>query len=65
MILPQDALFREEAERFRLRWHCEDCALFDPEGERCSHGYPSERHRAARYEDPDAELLFCKEFTLF
>lgn len=63
MIVPQDALFREQAERYRLRWNCEDCALFDPE-RGCAHGFPTERHRRARYDDPEAALLFCKEFDL-
>ncbi len=63
MIIPQDALFREEAERYRLRWNCEDCVLFNGEA-RCVHEFPTDRHRAGRYEDPEAPLLFCKEFDL-
>ncbi len=63
MIIPQDALFREEAERYRLRWNCEDCVLYNG-ADRCVHEFPTERHRAARYEDAAAPLLFCKEFDL-
>ena len=64
MIIEQDERFRQERARFRLRFNCEDCALFDPNTERCAHGYPVENHRAARYEDPEARLLFCKDFEL-
>ncbi len=64
MRIPQDEQFRRERERFALRFTCEDCALFDPARERCLHGYPSEHHRAARYEDPEADLLYCKDFDL-
>lgn len=64
MIVPQDALFRDEAERFRLRWNCEDCAHFAPASQSCVHGFPVERHLRARYDDPEADLLFCKEHTV-
>lgn len=65
MDFPHDERFRRESEKFRLHWNCEDCAFFDAEREACSHGYPAGRHRRARYADPEATLLFCKEFTLF
>jgi len=61
--VPQDERFRAEARRIDLRWNCEDCALFDPIGE-CVHGYPVRNHLRARYEDPAADLLFCKDFDL-
>lgn len=64
MKLPQDERFRRERARFALRFTCEDCCHFDEPKERCTHGYPTEGHRAAWYEDPAAELLFCKDFTL-
>ncbi len=63
MIIPQDQRFRDEAARSKLRWNCEDCAYFDGLA-RCVHGFPTERHRAARYEDPTADVLFCKEHEL-
>ncbi|MFK8002935.1 MAG: hypothetical protein AB8H86_25425 [Polyangiales bacterium] len=63
MIIPQDELFRREAAKFGLRWNCEDCSRFNNEA-RCAHGFPTEKHRRARYEDPDASLYFCKEFDL-
>jgi hypothetical protein len=59
----QDERFREQRERFRLKWNCEDCVLFDLELG-CAHGYPTHRHRESRYEDPTAALLFCKDFKL-
>ncbi|MEZ4256326.1 MAG: hypothetical protein R3A78_11565 [Polyangiales bacterium] len=56
-----DATFRAEAERFRLRFTCDDCALFDSERDRCAHGFPIDEHRPAK----DAEyIVFCKEFAL-
>ncbi|HEY8429927.1 MAG TPA: hypothetical protein VIL20_16205 [Sandaracinaceae bacterium] len=58
----QDARFREERSRLGFRFTCEDCAFFDPAAESCSHGYPTGEHRAARYEDPSAGLVFCKEW---
>lgn len=63
MRIPQDERFRDEAARYDLKWNCEDCALADGEGG-CVHGFPTARHLAARYEDPTADVLFCKEFLL-
>lgn len=62
--IPQDERFRREAAVHRLKFNCEDCSLFDVVHERCIHGYPTEGHRAARYEDPTVDLLFCKDFDL-
>ncbi|MFW6067907.1 MAG: hypothetical protein ACOC97_06190 [Myxococcota bacterium] len=64
MIIPQDARFRREWEAYRLRFNCEDCSLFDPDRGACAHGYPTAGHRASRYDDPAADLLFCKDFDL-
>lgn len=71
MRIPQDARFRREREAFGLKFTCEDCSHFDPRprAERggrsaCCHGYPTDGHREARYADPDADLLFCKDFDL-
>ncbi|MEM8610176.1 MAG: hypothetical protein AAGF92_24010 [Myxococcota bacterium] len=63
MKVEQDARFREQREQYSLRWNCEDCALFDAELG-CAHGYPTHRHRRSRYDDPRADLLFCKDFEL-
>jgi hypothetical protein len=54
---------RDQARRLRLRWSCEVCANFDPEGQRCANGYPTAPHRAAALETQ--ELVFCKEFELY
>jgi hypothetical protein len=51
-------------ERFRLRFTCEFCALFDEQRETCAHGYPTTEHREARYADPEASIVFCKHFEL-
>ncbi len=63
MKVEQDARFREQRQRFKLKWTCEDCVLFDPDAG-CAHGFPTHRHRNSRYEDPSADLLFCKDFEL-
>jgi hypothetical protein len=64
MIVPQDAIFRDERERYRLRFTCEDCALFDDRDRSCAHGYPTADHRTVRYLDPEAPIIFCKDFDL-
>jgi hypothetical protein len=56
--------FRDERVRFGLRFTCEHCTYFDVETQRCTHGYPNDEHREARYVEPSASLLFCKEFEL-
>jgi hypothetical protein len=63
-----DARLRLEAERFHLRFACEDCAHFhpgsgeaDPGGARCSLEYPPAPRRDA-LEGSDLEL--CKSFEL-
>jgi hypothetical protein len=58
-----DARLRSEAERFHLRFTCEDCAHFAPDRCACAHGYPTEAHHAVSIERV-AELEFCKEFEL-
>jgi hypothetical protein len=64
MRLPQYPGFRDDRERFALRFTCEDCALFDPEQESCAHGFPTAEHRRSYYESADAYLVFCKDFEL-
>jgi len=62
--VPLDPDFRDEWQRFGLRFCCEDCAYLTREGE-CAHGWPQAEHRLARYADPSCrELVFCKEFEL-
>jgi hypothetical protein len=56
-----DARLIDEAERFALRFSCEDCAHFA--GESCVHGYPTTLHRRALLR-PGSVLSFCKEFEL-
>ena len=63
MKVEQDARFRKQREQLKLKWNCEDCVLFDPQAG-CAHGFPTHRHRASRYEDRTADLLFCKDFEL-
>jgi hypothetical protein len=56
-----DARLRREAERFHLRFACDDCAHFEPGGARCSLEYPAAPRRDA-LDGPDLEL--CKSFEL-
>ena len=58
-----DPSFRGEAERFNLRFSCEDCAHYDERSEACSNGYPNAAHRAPVLETA-RELEFCKQFEL-
>lgn len=62
MKIPQDARFRSERTLYVLRFYCEACAAFDPALADCVYGYPVDEHRLARYHDPDAEIVFCKDF---
>ena len=63
MIQAVDERLRDEARRFRLVFACPDCAQFDPDGDRCSLGFPTEPHRSADLEGRD-EVTFCKTFEL-
>jgi hypothetical protein len=63
MIHRVDERLREEARRFGLVFSCGDCAQFDPDGERCSLGFPNEAHRDADLDHRD-EVTFCKAFEL-
>jgi hypothetical protein len=62
--IEQDATFRDQRERYHLRFNCEHCAMFDDEHERCAHGYPTTEHREQHYRDPEARVVFCKHFEL-
>ena len=58
-----DDRFRDEARAFAFRFGCEDCAHFEPEGERCGNGYPTAPH--ARIDlSVRRHLEFCKAFEL-
>jgi hypothetical protein len=63
--IEQDAVFRDQRGRYRLRFNCEYCALFDDVNERCAHGYPTAEHREKHYDDPNARIVFCKHFELY
>jgi hypothetical protein len=58
-----DAQLRDEARRFELRFGCESCVHFAPDGARCANGYPTAPHLhvdLARVQS----LEFCKEFEV-
>jgi hypothetical protein len=64
MWIQMSNTFREEAERFRLVYACEDCAQFCESRETCAIQYPTAPHRAAHIaslENGD-RLHFCKMF---
>jgi hypothetical protein len=63
VITPVDERLRREAERFSLRFRCEECAHFSPERQRCGNGYPTEPHRGVEL-SRRLSLEFCKEFEL-
>lgn len=64
MKIEQDARFRSERARYVLRFCCETCSGFDPERAGCAYGFPVDEHRAERYRDPEAEIVFCKDYDL-
>jgi hypothetical protein len=64
MIHRVDDRLRNEARRFRLVFACPDCAQFDPDGGRCSLGYPNEPHRDPNLDARD-QVIFCKAFELW
>ena len=61
MIHRVDDRLRDEARRFRLVFACPDCIEFDPDGDRCALGYPTEPHRSPSLDDR-SEVVFCKAF---
>lgn len=58
--------FLDEAQRFNLRFCCEDCALFNHDTEVCTYQYPNQRHRHAYFEQNALGkiLIFCREFEI-
>lgn len=63
MIHLVDVRLRDEARRFRLLFACPDCVAYDPDGDRCSLGFPHEMHKDRSLEER-VELIFCKAFEL-
>ena len=64
MKIPQTQTFRDQRARYALRFTCEHCALYDPDGDQCAHGFPTTEHRDRYYENPTALIVFCKDFDL-
>lgn len=62
MKLQRDERLVDESAQYALRMHCEDCALWDDERDRCAHGYPTNEHR--RPTSPSLPVVFCKDFEL-
>ena len=58
-----DAQLRGEAQKFRLRFGCEDCAHFAPESGKCSNGFPTAPHFGIDLERVES-LEFCKAFEV-
>ncbi len=61
MVHAIDERLREEARRYRLVFACPECASYDPEGDRCSLGFPHQPHRDAVLDGRD-QVVFCKAF---
>ena len=57
-------LVREEIQRFRLAFCCEDCRHFVSQDERCDLLYPTDPHRRGAFESAanGSQLVFCKMF---
>lgn len=67
MRTPADHRLRDEAQRFALRFACDDCAHFDADNIRCAHEYPLEPRRDALAmigPNEPPPIAFCKEFEL-
>lgn len=58
-----DERLRGEAERFRLRFGCEDCAHFAPETRSCGNGFPTQPHAFIDLQRVHS-LEFCKAFEV-
>ena len=58
-----DERLRVEAQRFGLRFGCEDCVHFGPEARICGNGYPTAPHAGIDLQRVEA-LEFCKDFEL-
>ena len=63
MKLAQTEAFRRERARYALRFTCEDCALYESREQSCAHGFPTAEHRRARYDAPQAGIVFCQGFV--
>lgn len=63
MYTPVDAQLLDEAERYRLRFACADCAHHDPATGRCAEGYPAHAAPAPALASVTT-LRFCKLFEL-
>jgi len=56
-----DAVLRDEAQRFALRFACEDCAHWAAARRACGNGWPE---GVAKDALEGEEVAFCKEFEL-
>ena len=59
------ARFREERERFRLAWRCDDCVHVVPATLACSLEYPNRTLlEADHYLEAGGNFVFCKYFEV-
>ena len=63
MITLVDDRFRDEAERFGLRYTCETCAHFESSAGTCAMGYPPVEHRQRDLTKVET-IVFCKAYEL-
>jgi hypothetical protein len=59
-----DQSLRDEADRYRLRFTCGNCANYDAERRSCVFEYPIESHEHVDLERV-THLYFCKSFELW
>ena len=65
MRVPLDREFHRQRRQLNFKFCCEDCGHFDRRQGCCAHGWPTQLHRTARYDDPAcSDIVFCKEFEL-
>ena len=60
MKIRVDERLAREAERFRFRFRCDDCAHFD--GARCGEGWDASEHRLPIA--VEREIVFCTQFEM-
>ncbi len=61
MRLAVDPRFLAEAQRFELRFTCENCLYFLEDTGGCGHLWPNAEHRTV---PRTGFVVFCKEFEL-
>jgi hypothetical protein len=58
--------FKDEVDRYKLVYRCQDCVHFRPDNGRCVLGYPNDvlSMGEIRALDERGQFVFCKDFAL-